>query len=120
MIRKKWIRIELWTGHSGLYSDNFSSEINYREMNNSAKKKFTWFLLFNLLLLNQSLFRDATNIMCSLSFLGVWLFFFYASEKRSCNRKGLVPYPADKNKKGIGAVHRPLSLEELSLFQSIQ
>jgi len=27
-------------------------------MNNSAKKKFPWFLLFNLLLLNQSLFRD--------------------------------------------------------------
>ena len=24
------------------------------------KKKFPWFLLFNLLLLNQSLFRDAT------------------------------------------------------------
>jgi len=35
-------------------------------MNNSAnkkerekKRKFPWFLLFNLLLLNQSLFRDA-------------------------------------------------------------
>ena len=39
MIRKKWIRIELWIGHSGLYSDNFPSEFNYREMNNSAKKK---------------------------------------------------------------------------------
>ena len=39
MIRKKWIRIELWTGHLGLYSDNFPSEFNYREMNNSAKKK---------------------------------------------------------------------------------
>ena len=38
VIKKKWIRIELWTRHSGLYSDNFPSEINYREINNSAKK----------------------------------------------------------------------------------
>ena len=28
----------VWTGHSGLYCDNFPFEINYREINNSAKK----------------------------------------------------------------------------------
>jgi len=43
---------------------SFSFEFNYCEMNNSMKKKkkkkFPWFMLFNLLLLNQSLFRGAT------------------------------------------------------------
>jgi len=39
LIRKKRIRIELWTGHSGLYSDKFPSEFNYYEMNNSTEKK---------------------------------------------------------------------------------
>jgi len=31
-----------------------------REREKKKKKNFPWFLLFNLLLLNQSLFRDAT------------------------------------------------------------
>jgi len=31
-----------------------------REKEKKKKKNFPWFMLFNLLLLNQSLFRDAT------------------------------------------------------------
>ena len=58
MIRKRWLRIELWTGHSGLYSDDFPSELNYCEKRKKWKKNknFHGLCCLKLLLLNQSLF----------------------------------------------------------------
>ena len=40
---------------------NNSVKKKRREREREKKKKFPWFLRFDLLLLNQSLFRDATR-----------------------------------------------------------